>query len=49
MEPLTPADCKNETLASFLPAFFQGAYQPGEAARGAPIVLYQLGGVPVGP
>lgn len=34
MAPLTPADYKNEPLASFLSAFFQGAYLPGRGGEG---------------
>lgn len=34
MAPLTPADYKNEPLASFLSAFFQGAYLPGGGGSG---------------
>lgn len=55
MAPLTPADYKNEPLASFLSAFFQGSYLPGRGGVGVwgvgsstPIVLYQVGGVPAG-
>lgn len=48
MEPVTPADCADEPLASFLSALLQGAYLPGEAAQHA-YLLNQLGGVPGGP
>lgn len=37
-----PTDCKNEPLASFLSAFFQGAYLPGEVARSMPIYRTSL-------